>query len=98
MPEYQVELQVLRREFEPGKKRSHDFEFDCSLDVQIPSKYNLFINCCRQFGRCAKRVPMGWRFEHKERFSDGSIRWVEYDVTVTKGATRHPGFFLDTIH
>ena len=91
---YHVEIVVTRREFEPGKKRSHALEFDVQLQIETPSKYNLFINCCRQFGRCAGRIPMGWRFERIERFDDGSRRWVEYHVTVVAGGQPDPGFCL----
>ena len=91
---YHVELKVMRREFEKGKLRTHAFRFDTQVATDVPSKYNLFINCCRQFGRCARRVPMGWRFERRERFDDGSVRWVEYDVIVVQGAERDPGFKL----
>lgn len=91
---YTVEFRVMRREFEKGKARFHDFRFDAQVETEVPSKYNLFINCCRQFGRCTRRIPMGWRFERRETFSDGSVRWVEYEVTMLNGAERDPGFKL----
>lgn len=91
---YQVKINVMRREFEPGKERTHDFVFDVEVACTIPTKYNLFVNCLRQFGRCAKRIPMGWRFERQEKFADGSVRWVEYEVKVVSGGRPDPGFYL----
>jgi len=91
---YRVKLEVARREFEKGKERSYDFEFDAEVEIEIPTKYALFMNCLKQFGRCSKRVPMGWRFERIETFDDGSKRWVEYDARVVSGAQRDPGFYL----
>ena len=93
---YRVKIEVFRREFEKGKMRSHDFEFDTEVITEVPSKHNLFINCCRQFGRCSRRIPMGWRFERREKFDDGSVRWVEYDTRVVEGAQPSPGFSLVT--
>lgn len=91
---YHVELKVMRREFEKSKLRTHAFRFDTSVVTDVPSKYNLFINCCRQFGRCTRRIPMGWRFERIEKFDDGSKRWTEYHVTVVAGGQPDPGFSL----
>jgi hypothetical protein len=91
---YLVKIAVARREFEKGKDRTYDFEFDAEVNIEVPTKYSLFINCLKQFGRCSKRVPMGWRFERIETFADGSSRWVEYDVQVVAGAQPDPGFHL----
>jgi len=49
---YPIKIRVMRREFEPGKERVHDFAFDAEIVCEVPSKYNLFVNCLRQFGRC----------------------------------------------
>lgn len=92
--QYKITLEVLRREFEPGKEKSHDFEFLFVHNDTVPNKYNLFVGCLRAFGRCAKRIPMGWIFERKEVFDDGSTRWVEYQVKLIKGAEPVPGFKL----
>lgn len=94
MKEYTVKLKVLCREFEPGKERTHDLQFDAELVTAVPHKYNLFIQCLRQFGRCAGRIPMGWRFERIEKFDDGSKRWTEYQVLVIEGAQPDSGFHL----
>jgi len=91
---FTVKLEVLRREYEPGKKRTHDFEFDVETTGDYPNKYNLFIDCVRNFGRCAGKIPMGWKFEKVERFDDGSKRWVEYNVRVVSGGRPSPGFYL----
>ncbi len=90
-----VTVKVMRREFEKGKKRIYDFEFGAQVELEVPTKLALFNACKREFGRCAGLIPMGWRFERIERFDDGSQRWVEYHVSVVKGAVPSDGFTLE---
>jgi hypothetical protein len=91
---FQVTVNIKRREFEKGKTRTHDFEGQTSIDCEIPTKYNLFVQCMRQFGRCCGLIPMGWRFERLETFADGSKRWVEYHVRMQGDVEPNYGFHL----
>lgn len=92
--EYTVSVRVMRREYEPGKKRIHHFEFFTEVTGKVGGKYGLFRQCTKEYGRCAGKIPLGWKFEKVELFSDGSKRWVEYRVTVVDGAEPTPGFKL----
>lgn len=95
--EYQVVVNVRRWEFEPGKERVHDFEGLTTIECQVPSKYNLFVNCMRNFGRCHGSINMGWRFERIEKFDDGSKRWVEYHVNIGGDVEPVPGFKMKRV-
>lgn len=89
-----VSVQVAAREWYEGN--SSDWEFFAAIEHEIDNKISLFRACQKEYGRCVRSIPMGWKFTRREIFPDGTKRLTEYTVLVSGDNVKVPvGFILE---